>query len=156
MRRLLVILFVITLISFVVLQFFQPEKNKSTDTSNLIFKHEQVPADVEVILTNACLDCHSDNTKSVWYDRISPVSWMLSNHINDGKKELNFSEWGTFDDYDKIGALEDIRQEIERSTMPLKSYILMHPEAKLSEEQRKSLLAWIGKKSEAIVNKTIE
>lgn len=156
MRRLLVILFVIALISFVVLQFFQPEKNKSTDTSNLIFKHEQVPADVEVILTNACLDCHSDNTKSVWYDRISPVSWMLSNHINDGKKELNFSEWGTFDDYDKIGALEDIRQEIERSTMPLKSYILMHPEAKLSEEQRKSLLAWIGKKSEAIVNKTIE
>jgi hypothetical protein len=87
----------------------------------------------------------------VWYDRISPVSWMISKHVIDGKKELNFSEWGTFDDYDKIGALEDIRQEVERATMPLKSYLLMHPEAKMSEEQKNNLLTWIDKKGGELV-----
>ncbi len=151
MRKILTLFLILAVIAFVVLQFFQPEKNSSTDTSNLIFKHEKMPADVEEIITNACLDCHSDNTKRVWYDRISPVSWMISKHVVDGKKELNFSEWGTFDDYDKIGALEDIRQEVERATMPLKPYVMMHPEAKLSEEQKKNLLAWIDKKSEELL-----
>lgn len=156
MRRILIILLATAAIAFVILQFFQPEKNSSTDTANLIFKHEQIPADVEAIITNACLDCHSNNTKSVWYDRISPVSWLISNHVTEGKKELNFSEWGTFDDYDKIGTLEDIRQEVEQAKMPLKSYVVMHPEAKLSEEQKKSLLAWIDKKSGELLKATEE
>ena len=151
MRRILIIFLVFALVAFIILQFFQPEKNNNTDTTNLIFKHEQIPADVEAIISNACLECHSNNTKSVWYDRISPVSWMINKHVVDGKKELNFSEWGTFDDYDKIGALEDIRQEVERATMPLKPYVLMHPEAKLSEDQKKSLLAWIDKKGGELV-----
>lgn len=156
MRRLFTIFLIVVVVAFVVLQFFQPEKNSSTETANLIFKHEQIPADVEEIITNACLDCHSDNTKSVWYDRISPVSWMISKHVTDGKKELNFSEWGTFDDYDKIGALEDIRQEVERETMPMKPYVVMHPKAKLSKEQKKNLLAWIDKKSEELVKASEE
>ena len=156
MRRFLIILLVIASVAFITLQFFQPEKNTSTDSANLIFKHEQIPADVEATITNACLDCHSNNTRSVWYDRISPVSWMINKHVVAGKKELNFSEWGTFDDYDKIGALEDIRQEVERSTMPLKSYLLMHPEAKMSEEQKKNLLAWIDKKGNELVNDSVQ
>jgi len=156
MRRILIILLIIAGVAFITLQFFQPEKNKSTDTTNLIFKHEQIPADVETIISNACLDCHSNNTKSVWYDRISPVSWMIGKHVTDGKKELNFSEWGTFDDYDKIGALEDIRQEVERATMPLKPYVMLHPEAKLSEDQKKSLLAWIDKKGAELVKASEE
>ncbi|HCE58083.1 MAG TPA: cytochrome C [Prolixibacteraceae bacterium] len=156
MRRILIILLSIAAIAFVILQFFQPEKNSNTDTTNLIFKHEQIPADVETIITNACLDCHSNNTKSVWYDRISPVSWMINKHVTEGKKELNFSEWATLDDYDKIGALEDIRQEVEQAKMPLKSYVMMHPEAKLSEEQKKSLLAWIDKKSEELLKASEE
>jgi hypothetical protein len=81
---------------------------------------------------------------------------MISKHVVDGKKELNFSEWGTFDDYDKIGAIEDIRQEVERATMPLKPYILMHPEAKLSEDQKKSLLAWLDKKGGELVKASDE
>jgi len=152
MRRIIVVVFAVLFIAFVIIQFFQPEKNSSTNTANLILKHEQMPADVAEILTNACLDCHSNNTKSVWYDRISPVSWMIHQHVVDGKKELNFSDWGTFDDYDKISALEDMRQEIERATMPLKPYIMMHPEAKISEEQKKSLLAWIDKRSSELAN----
>jgi len=156
MRRILIIFLVIAVVAFIILQFFQPEKNNNTDTTNLIFKHEQIPADVEAIISNACLDCHSNNTKSVWYDRIVPVSWMVKKHIDDGKKELNFSEWGKFDAYDKIGALEDIRQEVEQKTMPLKAYVMIHRDAKLSEEQVAALLAWIDKKGAELVNSSTE
>lgn len=156
MKRILIFIFIIAFVAFVAIQFFQPEKNTSTDTANLIFKHEQIPDDVAKTITNACLDCHSNNTKYSWYHRISPVSLMINKHIVDGKKELNFSDWGTFDAYDKIGTLEDIKQEVERETMPLKPYIMMHPEAKISAEQKKNLLAWIEKRSAELVNQSEE
>ena len=156
MKRILIFIFIIAFVAFVAIQFFQPEKNTSTDTANLIFKHEQIPDDVAKTITNACLDCHSNNTKYSWYHRISPVSLMINKHIVDGKKELNFSDWGTFDAYDKIGTLEDIKQEVERETMPLKPYIMMHPEAKISAEQKKNQLAWIEKRSAELVNQSEE
>jgi hypothetical protein len=156
MRLIIKILAAIFFIAFVVIQFFQPDKNIGEISQEHIFRQEQLPENVQQILSSACLDCHSDNTKYPWYDKIAPVSWMVNKHITEGKDELNFSEWGKFDAYDKIVALEDIRQEVERKTMPLKGYVAMHKEAKLSEEQVAELLAWIDKKGEELVNSSIE
>lgn len=156
MKKLIIISFAVLLIAFVVLQFFQPEKNTSDKSDNLVTNAENMPPSVKEAFQNACLDCHSDNTKYVWYHNIAPVSWMVNKHITDGKKELNLSEWKTLDDYDKIKVLEDIRQEIERGTMPLKPYVLMHPEAKLDEETKKAMFAWIDKKSDELINQPEE
>ena len=98
------------------------------------------------------MDCHSDKTKYLWYHRIAPVSWMVNQHVVDGKKELNFSDWGEMDEYDRFGAIEDIRQELEQNTMPLKPYIIMHKEAKLSDEERAAVFAWLDKKGDELVN----
>jgi len=135
MRKIIKILVVLGIVTFIVIQFFQPEKNIGEITENHIFKQEKLPENIQQTISNACLDCHSNSTRYPWYDRIAPVSWMVKKHIDDGKKELNFSEWGKFDAYDKIGALEDIRQEVEQKTMPLKAYVMIHRDAKLSEEQ---------------------
>ena len=156
MRLFIKIIFAALIVAFVIIQFFQPEKNISTDTKNLIFKHEQMPENVQQIFKNACLDCHSNNTKYLWYHNISPVSWMVNQHVIDGKKELNFSEWGEMDDYDRIGAVEDIRQEIEQKTMPLKPYVAMHKEAKLNEEERAAVFAWLDKKGNELVKSSNE
>ncbi|HSH18953.1 MAG TPA: heme-binding domain-containing protein [Draconibacterium sp.] len=156
MRLFIKIFVVAVIVAFVVIQFFQPEKNLSTDTKNLIFLHEQIPEDVQQILKNACMDCHSNNTKYLWYHKISPVSWMVNKHIIEGKKELNFSEWGEMDDYDKIGAVEDIRQELEQKTMPIKQYVAMHKEAKLSDEDRTAIFAWLDKKGNELVKSSNE
>mgnify|MGYP001765633931 CR=1 FL=1 len=156
MKKLIIISVSVLLIAFVVLQFFQPEKNISEKSDNLVINDENMPPSVKEAFANACLDCHSDNTKYVWYHNIAPVSWMVNKHITDGKKELNLSEWKTLDDYDKIKVLEDIRQEIERGTMPLKPYVLMHPEAKLDEETKKAIFAWIDKKSDELINQPEE
>lgn len=156
MRLFIKIFVVAVIVAFVVIQFFQPEKNLSTDTKNLIFNHEQIPEDVQQILKNACMDCHSNNTKYLWYHKIAPVSWMVNKHIIEGKKELNFSEWGEMDDYDKIGNVEDIRQELEQKTMPIKQYVAMHKEAKLSDEDRTAIFAWLDKKGNELVKSSNE
>ncbi len=156
MRKIIKILVIIGIVAFVVIQFFQPEKNISDDVKNHIFTQEQLPENVKLTLQNACMDCHSNNTKYPFYDRIAPVSWMVNKHIVEGKDELNFSEWGEMDAYDKIGALEDIRQEVEQKNMPLKQYVFMHKEAKLTDEQRAALIAWIDKKGSELVKSSTE
>jgi hypothetical protein len=156
MRLFIKILVTTGIIAFVVIQFFQPEKNIGEVTQNHIFRQEQLPENVQLTIQNACLDCHSNNTRYPFYDRIAPASWMVSKHVTEGKKELNFSEWGTLDAYDKIKALEDIRQELEQNTMPLKAYVVMHREAKLSEEQKSALYSWIDKKGEELVKSSVE
>lgn len=156
MRLLFKILLFTVIIIFIVIQFFQPEKNQSSDSENLILKHEQIPDSVQQILKNACFDCHTNNTKYLWYHRIMPVSWMINKHIIEGKDELNFSEWGKLDNYDKIGALEDMRQELEQKTMPIKQYVWMHKEANLTDIDRAAIIAWIDKKGGELVNSSNE
>ncbi len=156
MRLIFKILVSLAIISFIVIQFFQPEKNQSTDTENIIFKHEQLPENVQKIITTSCLDCHSNNTNYLWYHKIAPVSWMVRKHITEGKKELNFSEWGKLDKYKKITALEDIRQELEQKTMPIKPYLIMHPDAKLTDEDRAVMYAWIDKKGTELVKSSVK
>ncbi len=156
MRKFLKIIIVILIVVFITIQFYQPEKNIGESTQNDIFKVEQLPADVEQIFKNACIDCHSNHTNYLWYHKIAPVSWMVNKHLTDGKKELNFSEWGEMDNYDMIGALEDIRQEVEQKTMPLKPYVIMHKKAKLSDEQVAELISWIDKKGGELVQSSNE
>jgi uncharacterized membrane protein len=156
MRLLFKIIFVTGIFTFVVLQFFQPEKNTSQDVKNHIFTQEQIPENVKEILKTSCMDCHSNNTVYLWYDRISPVSWLVNNHIKDGKKELNFSQWGELDKFKKISKLEDIREELEQKTMPLKQYTALHWDAKLTEEEIAVLTAWIDKTGEELLKSSIE
>jgi hypothetical protein len=156
MRIFLKFVLLTLVIAFIALQFFRPVKNLNTVSQNNIFNHEQIPDNVQQIFKNACFDCHSDNTNYLWYHEISPFSWLVNKHIVEGKKELNFSEWGEFDTYDKIGALEDIRQELEQKTMPIKQYVVMHREARLSDEDRAAVIAWIDKKGSELVKTSNE
>lgn len=152
MRKFLIISTTVLVIAFIVIQFFQPIKNISGSDLNLITTDDNIPENVKEILRNGCIDCHSDNTRYHWYHKIAPVSWMVNKHVTEGKKELNLSKWKSTDDFGKITTLEDIRQEIERGTMPLKAYVMMHPESKMSEEKKKVLLEWINKKSDELMN----
>ena len=151
--RIVKITFLVLFALFVVVQFFQPEKNKGEVSSESIFKNETtMSSGLKEIIGNSCFDCHSDNTRYLWYHQISPVSWMINNHIVKGKKELNLSGWEKMDDIEKITVLEDIKKVIKNGSMPMKSYLLMHPGAKLSEAQKNELLVWIDKKGDEIIN----
>ncbi|WP_346861000.1 heme-binding domain-containing protein [uncultured Draconibacterium sp.] len=155
MRKTLRLVGIILVLGLVILQFFQPEKNQEERTNKHIFEVEQVPANIQTVLSNACLDCHSNTTHYTWYNKIAPVSWMVNEHIVEGKDELNLSEWGDMDVFEKITKLEEVCQEAERKTMPLKSYRFIHPKAKLNEEQISELCDWTTKLSEELLAKAI-
>lgn len=127
----------------IILQFFQPERNNAPpdpefDMLSLVSPMEQVSE----LIRNACYDCHSNQTVYPWYSKISPVSWYLSKHIQKGKEDLNFSAYGQLDKADKIGVFTDIYDAMDAGTMPLRSYTLLHEDARLTEEERALLCNW--------------
>ena len=151
MKKLFRIILIVLIIGVIVIQFFKPEKNLGASTPNHIFENEQLPEDIKVVLKNACMDCHSNQTTYLWYHKVAPVAWMINKHIVEGKEELNFSDWGQMDTFDKIGALEKICREVENKKMPIKPYVQMHKEAKLTDEQVAALCAWTEKLSEELI-----
>ncbi|WP_298476697.1 heme-binding domain-containing protein [uncultured Maribacter sp.] len=135
---------IILLVAFVAIQFFRPTQNISHGDHTKQFLVETNPSkEVRVILEQTCYDCHSNNTNYPWYNNVAPVSYWLSNHIKDGKKHLNFSEWENYSNKKKDHKLEEVLETIDTSEMPLKEYIWTHEQAKLSEEQKKLIKEWV-------------
>ena len=102
------------------------------------------PAEIREILRRSCYDCHSHETRWPWYSYVAPMSWFVVDHVDDGRADLNFSDWPVFDFEAQDLAFEDIEQQIEQGEMPLTSYLLLHPSARLSDDDRRRLLRWSG------------
>ena len=103
----------------------------------------QAPPEIAQILTTSCYDCHSYHTLYPWYAQIAPASWFLKKHINEGREHLNFSTWTDYTADKQIAKREDIVEEIEEQEMPLKSYTVIHSDAKLTDESRHTLINWL-------------
>jgi hypothetical protein len=95
------------------------------------------------ILVRACGNCHSNHTDWPWYSQVAPVSWWIARHVREGKKQLDFSEWGTYSTWQKRDKLESICGLISTGRMPPRIYTAMHPEAKLTDENNKAVCAWV-------------
>jgi hypothetical protein len=100
------------------------------------------PADVEAVLRRSCYDCHSNETRWPWYSRVAPVSWLVAHDVDEGRGHLNFSEWPVADFEARELELHDIEDELVRGEMPLKIYLVMHRDARLSEQERGALVQW--------------
>lgn len=130
---------------FILAQFFQPAKNKAADGEAHIATIQgnlQIPDRAHAIMKVACYDCHSDNTHYPWYDNITPVNFWVNNHIEEGKEHLNFSIFHKYTVRKKDHKYEEIVEMIEKKSMPLKSYLITHFDAKLSDEQRQAIIQW--------------
>lgn len=131
------------LLTFIVIQFFRPVKNRTEGISNNdISKLYPVPEAVGSILKTSCYDCHSNNTVYPWYAEIQPAAWWLADHVQEGKKELNFSEFAAYRIGRQYRKLEEINKQIKENEMPLDSYLWIHQGAKLNEQQKLTLTTW--------------
>lgn len=136
--------FQILLLIFIIIQFIRPAKNKSdVISSNDISKIYPVPENVQAILKTSCYDCHSNNTVYPWYANIQPVAWWLNDHIQEGKKELNFSEFASYRIGRQYRKLDEINKEVKEDEMPLDNYLWIHKYAKLDEQQKLALASWV-------------
>ena len=134
---------IVVILILVAIQFIHPKKNVRTEILPAdITKVTTVPDDVLHILKTACYDCHSNNTLYPWYNNIQPVAFWLQKHINNGKKKLNFSEFGDYTPERKAKKMREIAHEIEAGDMPLKSYTLIHRNAVLSDAQKQLVINW--------------
>ena len=134
----------VLLVVLVGLQFFPTGSNKSTSVPSTDFvKTYKVPEQVAQMLHTSCYNCHSNNTNYPWYSRIQPAGWFLENHINKGKEELNFSEFGSYSGRKKQSKLTSMISQVDDDKMPLPSYAFIHREARLSTEDKKNLVDYL-------------
>ena len=141
MKKLIRYTLIILLLALVVIQFIRPDRMvPDYDESQDFIASVNPPAEVAQLLKSACYDCHSWKTKYPWYDRIAPVSYWLSSHVNEGREELNFSLWGSYSPKRADHKLEESMELVEEGEMPLKSYTWTHAEARLNDAQRMQLI----------------
>lgn len=105
-----------------------------------------VPPQVESILQRACYDCHSDLTRWPWYSNVAPVSWFVIDHVDSGRRHVNFSDWLRRDTKDPAQYTRErfqaICKQVETRNMPLTSYLLVHRAARLSQGDIEMICQW--------------
>jgi len=134
----------ITLAALVVAgQAVRPARpNPPVDPQKEITAHMQVDAAVMATLSRACNDCHSNRTEWPWYSNVAPVSWLVAHDVNDGREELNLSEWGASKEKEPGKLLGKICSEVTDGEMPMATYTLIHPQAKLTREEVQNVCRW--------------
>ncbi|MBC9929087.1 heme-binding domain-containing protein [Chitinophaga qingshengii] len=133
----------ILLLLFAVIQLFRPVKNQGDDQTADISQVVSLPDSIHTLLQQACYDCHSNYTHYPWYAQIQPVGWWLANHVNEGKKELNFHEFGKYPSKRQLHKLKEMKEQIVKGEMPLSSYTLVHKEAIWTPAQQQAVINWI-------------
>ncbi|MDO5615048.1 MAG: heme-binding domain-containing protein [Cruoricaptor ignavus] len=144
MKKVLVLLVFV----FIMLQFFQIDKtnppvNKGVDFLSV----KNPPENIATNIRNACYDCHSNETKYPWYSTVQPVAWLLKNHIDEGRRELNFSTFATYEPKRQARKLEESAEMIENGKMPMDSYLITHADARLSDAQKAELVNYFKEMS---------
>jgi len=126
--------------------------NPSSAPSDSFLANHSVSVDVQATLRRACFDCHSNETRWPFYSHVAPVAWLVADDVHRGRRNVNFSEWGRYDEAKKADLLREAKEMVQEREMPLGMYVLLHPSAKLSpgdverlvrvfEEQRRAALA---------------
>lgn len=132
---------IIGLIAFAVIQFIPVEENNQGYQSVLAFETEtNVSPELAEVLRANCYDCHSNQTQYPWYSSVAPINFWLDEHVRDGKKHFNVSQWSEYSVKRKDHKLEELIEEVEESEMPLPSYTWVHGD--LTETERQTLIDW--------------
>ena len=115
-------------------QLIRPERtNPPTDEGRTIQAHAATASGLAAVLDRSCSDCHSNATVWPWYTEIAPLSWLMVYSVNEGRKVVNFSEWGSYQPERQRKLLSASCQTASEGKMP-GPYTLVRPETKLSPQ----------------------
>lgn len=133
---------------FAGLQLFSPSIKGKPVTGTIKAPHEVI-----VILERSCFNCHSNEQKLSWYDKLAPISWGVKKDVERAREVMNFSEWSQVSAGEHKGRMYSILNMMQAGKMPLHEYTLLHSSAKVSSKDieviRKYTLSLSGKESAA-------
>ncbi len=135
MKRALLGLFVL----LIVIQFVPVDRANPDSDPALALRADSA---VQDIFQRSCFDCHSNKSSWPWYSYVAPVSWLVADHVHEGRKELNFSVWNTYSPKRQSKKLKEIVEELEEGEMPLPPYLITHPDAAMSESDIQLIRMW--------------
>jgi hypothetical protein len=136
----------------VVSQAVRPARtNPPVDETKTMRANTNMSPEVAAIFERACSDCHSFNTTWPWYSQVAPASWLLVSHVDHARTSMSLSDWGSYDSKKKARKLQDICEQVEKGDMPLTSYLLLHPAAKLSDSDKQTLCDWTRQEGERVL-----
>ena len=134
-------------------QFVRPERvNPPAAAGQSLEEHARVTPEVAGVLKRSCMDCHSNRTDWPWYSNVAPASWFVIDHVNHGRRHLNFSRWGEYSRRDRIELLDGICATTKGGSMPLDSYTLVHRSARLAPRDWQTLCTWASKEQDRLVS----
>lgn len=117
-------------VGFLIIQLAPVDKSNPPVVSEPQWDSPQTRA----LADRACFDCHSNETRWPWYSNVAPVSWMIASEVREGREHLNYSNWRPDEENESIEA-------VLSGEMPPRQYLLMHPEARLTEAEQATLIA---------------
>jgi heme-binding protein len=96
------------------------------------------------ILERSCQNCHSERTAWPLYSYVAPMSWMIEHDVQRGRSHMNLSRWNGYPPDRQQEILLEMASLVRNRVMPPPRYLLLNPEAKLSDAEAQYLYQWAG------------
>jgi len=141
LRRILLLILAVLAAGFLLIQLVP--FGRAHDNPPVVQEPNWDSPQTRELAARACFDCHSNTTVWPWYSNVAPVSWLVQHDVDEGREHLNFSDWnqshaehgGEAHEADELG------ETVLEGEMPPANYLLNHPEAKLTDDERAALAA---------------
>jgi hypothetical protein len=107
-----------------------------------ILRDTQIDPQTRGLFRRACQNCHSEETVWPWYGHIAPVSWALAHDVQEARSHMNLSHWQDYPGDERLRLLSAMGSAVRNLEMPLPRYLLLHPEARLTDAERQQIYQW--------------
>lgn len=133
MKKKIGIILIILIAIIIVIQFVPYGRNHSNPITLAEPKWDRVQT--KELFSRSCADCHSNQTTWPWYSNIAPVSWLVQKDVDKGRAKFNVSELGRSAENE----VDEAAEAIQEGKMPMTAYLIMHPDANLSSQEKADL-----------------
>jgi heme-binding protein len=100
------------------------------------------PREVMYVLRRACYDCHSTESRWPIWAYVAPMSWQVIGDVEQARRAMNFSDWALMDATRRYVARAQVAAVVKGHRMPAWYYLTLHPDARLSDQDREVLTHW--------------
>ena len=114
----------------------------AAESNQTILREAQIDPETLVIIQRACQNCHSQQTLWPWYSHVAPASWLLTRDVQQARMHMNLSRWQDYSADDQLRLLSAIGSAVRNRQMPVQRYLLLHPEARLTDAERQQIYGW--------------